>query len=202
MSTTLSTLTFNALSCERDDRILFKNLSGKLEPGNILCVSGPNGIGKTTLLRILADLYQPDEGSVLINDEKVCLCRNQILYFGHKTQISKDLTIIDNLLFLTGAAPNILHTAFMAVGLEHYYDSRGRELSQGQQRRAALARLWCSSAPIWILDEPYTALDSEMVTILDKQISRHAEGGGICVFTTHSRSQLLAHDTLDLANVY
>ena len=89
----------------------------------------------------------------------------------------------------------------MNVGLRGFNDSLGIELSQGQGRRSALARLWCDPAPVWILDEPYTALDATMIGALDKRIKQHSENGGVCIFSTHQPPQHLIYETLDLSNV-
>ena len=189
------------LSCERDDRLLFKNLSMTLNSGQILRVAGPNGAGKTTLLRTIAGLFDIQTGKIRMNQSPLTECLEQILYIGHKPQVTKDLTVLDNLKFLTGSDDDHLKRALSDVGLTGYHDSFIKELSQGQGRRCALARLWCVEAPIWILDEPYTALDVEMVKTLDARISSHAASGGICLFTTHQPPQSLKYTTLELGHV-
>jgi heme exporter protein A len=186
------------LGCERDDRLLFKNLSVHLQSGSILRVAGPNGAGKTTLLRTLAGLYEVQVGKVLINQAPLHEHLEHILYIGHKPQVSRDLTVIDNLKFLTGLGDSQLESALSDVGLKGYHDSLVKELSQGQGRRCALARLWCSSQAIWILDEPYTALDTQMVKALDERITSHVADGGLCIFTTHQPPQTLVYETLEL----
>ncbi|MGA1001877.1 MAG: ABC transporter ATP-binding protein, partial [Litorivicinaceae bacterium] len=127
--------------------------------------------------------------------------RHQVLYIGHKPQVSRDLTVIDNLKFLTGFDEPVVKQALIDVGLRGYHDSLVKELSQGQGRRCALARLWCSEAPIWILDEPYTALDVTMVETLDRKINAHVAQGGLCLFTTHQLPQSLKFETLELGRV-
>ena len=189
------------LSCERDDRLLFKNLSMTLNSGQILRVAGPNGAGKTTLLRTIAGLFDIQMGKIRMNQSPLTECLEQILYIGHKPQVTKDLTVLDNLKFLTGSDDDHLKRALSDVGLTGYHDSFIKELSQGQGRRCALARLWCVEAPIWILDEPYTALDVEMVKTLDARITSHAASGGICLFTTHQPPQSLKYTTLELGHV-
>jgi heme exporter protein A len=111
------------------------------------------------------------------------------------------LTVIDNLKFLTGFDEPVVKQALIDVGLRGYHDSLVKELSQGQGRRCALARLWCSKAPIWILDEPYTALDVTMVETLDRKINAHVAQGGLCLFTTHQLPQSLNFETLELGRV-
>ena len=189
------------LGCERDDRLLFENLSMTLESGQILRVAGPNGAGKTTLLRTIAGLFDIQEGEIWVNRLPLKECLDQILYIGHKPQVTRDLTVLDNLKFLTGADEARLKSVLGDVGLKGYHDSLVKELSQGQGRRCALARLWCVEAPIWILDEPYTALDVEMVETLDAQITLHVNAGGICLFTTHQPPQQLDYQTLELGHV-
>ncbi len=189
------------LGCERDDRLLFENLSMTLESGQILRVAGPNGAGKTTLLRTIAGLFEIQEGEIRVNRLPLKECLDQVLYIGHKPQVTRDLTVLDNLKFLTGADEARLKSALGDVGLKGYHDSLVKELSQGQGRRCALARLWCVEAPIWILDEPYTALDVEMVETLDAQITSHVNAGGICLFTTHQPPQQLDYQTLELGHV-
>ena len=194
-------LNISQVSCERDDRLLFQNLSFALSSGDILRVAGPNGAGKTTLLRMIAGLFEVQDGVIKIDQEPLSEQRHQVLYIGHKPQVSRDLTVIDNLKFLTGFDEPVLKQALIDVGLRGYHDSLVKELSQGQGRRCALARLWCSEAPIWILDEPYTALDVTMVETLDRQINAHVAQGGLCLFTTHQLPQSLNFETLELGRV-
>ena len=191
----------SALSCERDDRLLFNNLSVALESGQILRVVGPNGAGKTTLLRTVAGLFGIQDGVIRVNQLPLQECLDQIIYIGHKPQVTKDLTVLDNLKFLTDADEACLQKALDHVGLKGYHDSLVKELSQGQGRRCALARLWCVEAPIWILDEPYTALDVGMAKTLDARINKHVAVGGICLFTTHQPPQQLDYQILELGDV-
>ena len=191
----------SALSCERDDRLLFNNLSVALESGQILRVAGPNGAGKTTLLRTVAGLFGIQDGVIRVNQLPLQECLDQIIYIGHKPQVTKDLTVLDNLKFLTDADEACLQKALDHVGLKGYHDSLVKELSQGQGRRCALARLWCVEAPIWILDEPYTALDVGMAKTLDARINEHVAVGGICLFTTHQPPQQLDYQILELGDV-
>ena len=191
----------SALSCERDDRLLFNNLSVALESGQILRVVGPNGAGKTTLLRTVAGLFGIQDGVIRVNQLPLQECLDQIIYIGHKPQVTKDLTVLDNLKFLTDADEACLQKALDNVGLKGYHDSLVKELSQGQGRRCALARLWCVESPIWILDEPYTALDVGMAKTLDARINEHVAVGGICLFTTHQPPQLLDYQILELGHV-
>ena len=196
------TLQFKNLTCERDDRCLFADLSITLPPGSLLRIAGPNGAGKTTLLRILSALYEADFGTVHIGElDDYYESGQEILYLGHKPQVCQDLSVMDNLMFLTEASQAICFQALQFVGLNGCEDSLVRELSQGQGRRCALARLWCHVVPVWILDEPYTALDPNMVNILEDRITNHIADGGVCVFTTHQSPTNLRFDTLELGRV-
>ena len=194
-------LKITRLSCERDYRLLFDDLSFTLEAGSILRVAGKNGAGKTTLLRTIAGLYETQEGEVLVGDQSVTEARHQILYIGHRSQLTGDLPVLENLRFLAGCDDTCLKHALDEVGMLRYHDSLVKELSQGQVRRCALSRLWCSDAPIWILDEPYTALDVAMITTLDEKIGSHVASGGICLFTTHQPPTLSEFRTLELGCV-
>ena len=188
------------LTCERDERLLFRGLSLDIQPGTILRVAGPNGAGKTTLLRMIAGLFEIQQGRISMRGEPAQMHRNQVLYIGHKSQLSGDLSVWDNLIYLTGLRDADLAAALAAVNLFEYQDSLVRDLSQGQGRRCALTRLWCSKVPIWILDEPYTGLDVEMVNKVDKRVSDHVDAGGICIFTTHQSPHKLTFQTLEIGS--
>jgi heme exporter protein A len=194
MDLELLKLKITRLSCERDYRLLFDNLSFTLESGSILRVAGKNGAGKTTLLRTIAGLFEIQEGEVLVGDQSISEARHQILYIGHRPQLTGDLPVLDNLKFLTGYDDTCLKHALDNVGMLGYHDSLVKELSQGQGRRCALSRLWCS-------DEPYTALDAAMIKILDEKIGSHVASGGICLFTTHQPPTLSEFRTLELGCV-
>ena len=190
-----------SLTCERHERLLFQDLSFNIKPGTILRVAGPNGAGKTTLLRMIAGLFEIQQGKISIGGEPAKIHRARILYIGHKSQLAGDLSVRNNLIFLTGLQDSEVGNVLAAVNLFEYQDSLVRELSQGQGRRCALARLWCSKAPVWILDEPYTGLDVEMVNKVDKRLSDHVDAGGICIFTTHQSPHKLIFQTLEIGNV-
>ena len=193
------TLELKHLHCERDDRVLFRDISQCVERGEILRVAGPNGAGKTTLLRMIAGLFEAD-GEVLWESAPLSAMPESVLYIGHAPQVTRELTVQANLQFLSGATLEAVRHALQAVGLRGYDDSLVRELSQGQKRRVALARLWLESRPLWILDEPYTALDVEMVAVLDQRIKQHIQAQGVCLLTTHQPSQQLDYRTLELGH--
>ncbi|WP_114193173.1 cytochrome c biogenesis heme-transporting ATPase CcmA [Edaphovirga cremea] len=181
------------LSCVRDERSLFNNLSFILSPGEIVQVAGQNGAGKTSLLRILAGLAQPDKGEVHWQGRNTRRNRDRyhqyLLFLGHQPGIKSVLTPFENLAFYQSVSansdPQALWSALERVGLVGYEDVPVAQLSAGQQRRVALARLWLSSAPLWILDEPLTAIDKQGVGELMSLFEQHAEQGGMVLLTTH-----------------
>ncbi|AWA38633.1 heme ABC transporter ATP-binding protein CcmA [Pseudomonas fluorescens] len=182
-----------ALACERDLRLLFDNLELRLASGDMVQISGPNGSGKTSLLRLLAGLMQPTDGQVLLNgkplgEQRSELARN-LLWIGHAAGIKDLLTPEENLAWLCAlhqpAERDAIRQALAAVGLRGFEDVPCHSLSAGQQRRVALARLYLDSPPLWILDEPFTALDKQGVAQLEEHLAGHCERGGLVVLTTH-----------------
>lgn len=182
-----------SLSCVRDERILFSELSFTVKPGEIIQVEGPNGAGKTSLLRILAGLAQPESGEVCWRGQNTLRHRENyhqdLLFLGHQPGIKTMLTPFENLQFYQAvrAAPDrqAIWRALEQVGLVGYEDLPVAQLSAGQQRRVALARLWLSECPLWILDEPLTAIDKQGVAELISLFEQHAQQGGMVLLTTH-----------------
>jgi heme exporter protein A len=180
----------SALACERDWRMLFEHLELRLAAGDMLQISGPNGSGKTSLLRLLSGLMQPTAGQVLLHGQPLDQKRaDHLLWIGHAAGIKELLTPLENLSWLcalhTGAEPAALWTALDAVGLRGFEDVPCHTLSAGQKRRVALARLYLPGPALWILDEPFTALDKQGVTQLERHLADHCEQGGAVVLTTH-----------------
>ena len=182
-----------ALACERDWRMLFEGLSLQVHAGDMLQVSGPNGSGKTSLLRLLAGLMQPTAGEVRLHGSALSqqqdeLTRN-LLWLGHAAGIKGLLSPEENLLWLCAlhqpATRDAIWQALAAVGLRGYEDVACHSLSAGQQRRVALARLYLAAPQLWILDEPFTALDKQGVAQLEGHLAAHCAQGGIVVLTTH-----------------
>jgi heme exporter protein A len=189
-------LTATSLTCERDDRVLFEQLSVHVANGDLLQLVGPNGAGKTTLLRLLAGLNQYFDGEVLWAGEPLqqvyAHYAHQRLYMGHLSAVKRALTPIENLRWLTSqwnVADDLLWQALEEVSLAGYEETACQQLSAGQQRRVALARLCVCPAPLWILDEPFTALDHYGVTWLEQQLERHVTGGGAVIITSHHALQ-------------
>ena len=192
------------LACTRGEQLLFESVSFNLAAGELLQVQGPNGSGKTTLLRALCGFIQPTTGAVRWRDENISELGEEylskIIYLGHLNAIKDELNPLENLRIsseLSGYPVSI--STGMAVlkrmGL------RGREtfpvkaLSQGQRRRVALARLLVSNAPLWILDEPLTALDVGAVTLIQEMIEVHLGKRGMVIFTTHQPLQVAGIET-------
>ncbi|VEI20501.1 Cytochrome c biogenesis ATP-binding export protein CcmA [Serratia plymuthica] len=182
-----------SLSCVHDERILFSELSFTVKPGEIIQVEGPNGAGKTSLLRILAGLAQPENGEVCWRGQNTLRHRENyhqdLLFLGHQPGIKTMLTPFENLQFYQAVrtAPDrqAIWRALEQVGLVGYEDLPVAQLSAGQQRRVALARLWLSECPLWILDEPLTAIDKQGVAELISLFEQHAQQGGMVLLTTH-----------------
>jgi heme exporter protein A len=193
----------SGLQCVRQQRTLFSSLSFSLAAGERLRIAGANGSGKTSLLRILCGLLTPTEGEVRWRGEKISSLREefsrQIVYLGHAPAVKDDLTATENLAIacrLAGFAPKT-DEAVAKLGVPG--DVPVRKLSQGQRRRAALARLAVSeSIPLWLLDEPYAALDTQAASVVDGLIAAHASRGGAVVFTTHQETGATQARVLEL----
>ena len=188
------------LQCERDKRILFHDLSFSILPGTVTRVEGPNGSGKTTLLRILACLNDAWSGDLLWcgearSGQQEEFLRNT-LYLGHRPGIKSLLTPIENLrALMAGRRPvsdQVLRQALDGTGLSGFHDVPCRNLSAGQQRRVALARLLIADEPLWLLDEVFTAIDADGVTAIEALLQQRAAEGGAVVVTTHHDLRLPA----------
>jgi heme exporter protein A len=184
----------DGLAARRGYSTLFRDVTFSLRAGTGLVVTGPNGSGKTTLLRMLAGLTAPVEGELRWRGERVApfaqALRGALLFNGHLPALKDELTAEENLdawLRLDGerVAHGVIAQALRDVGLERQRRLPARVLSQGQRRRIALARLRHASRPLWILDEPATALDADGLAMLGSLIDAHLDGGGLCIAATH-----------------
>jgi heme exporter protein A len=183
------------LECQRGDRLLFSGLQLRAGPGTCLHVAGENGSGKTSLLRILCGLLAPVAGEVRWRGEPTRRLREayweELAYVGHLNGVKDDLTAAENVHFAAAIAgrpadPAAVAQALRTFALGDFAGRPARTLSQGQRRRIALARLVCAAAvPLWILDEPFTALDTRGVDALGALIGAHLERQGTVVLTTH-----------------
>ena len=200
-------LELKKLSCERNDRVLFKDLSLLVESGDIVQISGSNGSGKTSLLRVICGLNDCFTGGVFwkgeTRDSDVESFRNDLLFLGHRVGLSMLLSPIENLKWITGVKTDFLEKDLLQAlsrnGLQGSEYQPCFLLSAGQQQRAALSRLHLSEEPIWILDEPFNALDSEAVDLLENLIIEHARRGGIVLVTTHHKLKIPSLRTVDLS---
>jgi heme exporter protein A len=178
------------LACERGGLRLFSDVSLSAVPGGLLRVRGPNGSGKTTLLRTLAGLSRPAAGEVRWRGQPIGQeSRREMLFLGHAPGLKDELTVLENLEFsarLAGLPHVDGRKALQQLGILRLADLPARYLSQGQRKRAALARLALSSSvPLWLLDEPFAALDDEAIVGLSALCATHLLAGGIVVLTSH-----------------
>ena len=199
MSESTPLLTTDQLECTRDDRLLFSGLSFRLNGSEVLQIEGPNGSGKTSLLRILSGLRRADGGSVQWQDQDILHARDDyyasMVYIGHLPCIKNDLTTLENIRVLLDTRSQSVSSAkveqaLASVGLAGFEDVAGKALSSGQRRRVLFAFLLLAEAKLWILDEPLTALDVKGVDMVESMILAHRENGGSVVFTTHHGMQL------------
>lgn len=180
-------LTARDLSVWRGGRLIFKNLNLELGAGESLVVTGPNGSGKSTLLRILTGLLRPETGVVAIEPENAASTR----YSGHKVGLKGALTVVENLRFwaaMYDTTETNIQSVIDELSLHKVADMPADILSAGWKRRVGLGRMMLGEAPIWILDEPYTSLDTENVGRLDTVLTAHAERGGIVIMATHQEA--------------
>ncbi len=187
------------LACRRGDRLLFENLDLHIKKGELLLIEGHNGCGKTTLLKTLATLRHPDDGYVSWQGEPILKLadefRAELTWLGHHNGIKLDLTAMENLkvsCYLNGikVSEDEVLQALDNMGLYGYEDLPVRSLSQGQKRRTALAYLLLTPSKLWILDEPFSALDVKAVDYLQSVISQHIDNKGMVILTTHQEVDL------------
>lgn len=189
-------LALSQLTCSRGGRQLFQAVSCELGAGQWLYVGGVNGAGKTSLLRIVCGLSPPDSGSVLYNNTPIALQKERywqdLCYLGHHNALQESLSVEENLRFAMALSGRRLTTealqdALSRMGLAGRAKQLVRHLSQGQKRRVALTRLALSQARLWVLDEPYVAMDDSGIQTLARLIDDHLASGAMAVITSHQR---------------
>lgn len=192
-------LSGHQLALRRGNAWLFKDLHFSLPAGEALWVRGPNGSGKTSLLRLVVGLIQADAGSVYwrgVPLKKADSYARALVYIGHTQALKDDLTAAESLEFLATlhCRPHTASSIIAALRQLSVYTRRNqlvRTLSQGQRKRVALARLALETKPgLWVLDEPYDALDAEGIDAVDALVLRHVARGGCALFTSHLPRQL------------
>ncbi|MFK5984060.1 MAG: cytochrome c biogenesis heme-transporting ATPase CcmA [Pseudomonadota bacterium] len=180
------------LTCARDDRVLFTELSLEVFSGELLLLEGRNGAGKTTLLRILSGLRQPDEGGVYWNDEKIndlgYEFYQDVSFMGHHNALKGDLTSRENLevsIALSAGSEVKIEQALEDVKLAGYEDEFVRKFSAGMKRRLAIAKLLVLDTPLWVLDEPFTSVDVKGIKMIEGFIEQHLQKQGLVIMTSH-----------------
>ncbi|MGH7014414.1 MAG: heme ABC exporter ATP-binding protein CcmA [Stellaceae bacterium] len=198
-------LTGEGLACRRGERRVFQGVTFALAPGDVLVLGGPNGSGKTSLLRLMAGLAPPEQGQiawggVAIADDPAAH-RARIHYIGHQEAVKLALTAAENLAFWTQmrGADDGAATALRRFRLDPRASWPARYLSAGERKRLGLARLLASPAALWLLDEPTTGLDTESTEILLAAISEHRRDGGSVAVATHAPVPLPGAQSLSLA---
>lgn len=198
-STAAITFDVHNLSARRGGRTIFENLSFSLKDGSALMVSGPNGSGKSTLLRILVGLLRSETGTITLTPED----ETEVCYAGHRDGLKGGLSVLENLIFwsrLYGAEQDAVDQAISRMALDTVLEMPADMLSAGWRRRAGLARLALGSASIWILDEPYTALDAENVDRIDSLLNEHVTAGGVVVLATHQAPGFTPNHKINMAD--
>lgn len=188
------TLCFSKLGCSKGGRQLFQDVDCTVPSGTWLYVAGPNGVGKTSLLRMLCGLAPVERGEILWGGTSIDAdregFRRDMRYLGHLNALQDSMTVAENLDFacaLSGAAPPAARRkeVLQQFGLKGRENQLARYLSQGQKRRVALSRLALSPAKLWVLDEPFVAMDESGVRLLADMIAAHLHTGGSAVVTSH-----------------
>lgn len=191
-------LTWENLALWRGERCLQQRLAGSVAAGSAICLRGPNGCGKTTLLRTLCGLSEPETGTILWRGEPIAAARSEfhaeLAYAGHRAGLKDDLTTRESLRFaaaLEGGKPDI-PALLSGLGLGQCADLPARNLSAGQRRRAALARVIGSGKRLWVLDEPFSNLDTAGRSWLSARFSQHLEADGLLLLAAHQDTGLPA----------
>jgi len=191
-------LSVTQLACTRGDRTLFAGLNFQLEAGQVLRVHGSNGCGKTSLLQLLCGIGLPESGEICWQQQSIHQDANaylsQLAYLGHALGVKRELTPVENLEFSAALcaqrADLSIDDALQKMKMLRFADQLCLKLSAGQQRRVALARLLLGREKLWILDEPYSALDIHGQALLNELIQSHIANGGLLILTAHHAVEL------------
>jgi heme exporter protein A len=191
-------LCFEKIHVWRGERHVLQGVSAEVGPQELLHISGPNGTGKTTLLRVVSGLLRPEQGSVTWLGTSIAAFRAEyqaaLAYASHEPALKGDLTALENLRFAVGLKRRVsateLHAALGRTGVSACADLPVRVLSAGQRRRVAMARVLAMSATVWLLDEPYTNLDTAGTELMSGLLQAHVEGGGLALVVAHHELEL------------
>src|SRR5580700_11008899 len=198
MNTAADGLSVEKVHVWRGDRHVLKGVSLTLRPRELLHVSGPNGTGKTTLLRVVCGLLRPEQGSVNWLGRSITTYRTEyqaaLAYASHEPALKSDLTALENLRFAVGLKRRVtaeeLRAALARTGVAGCADLPARVLSAGQRRRVAMARVLAMRATVWLLDEPYTNLDAAGSELISELLQTHVAGGGLALVVAHHELKL------------
>jgi heme exporter protein A len=196
-----SILEVDKVGCVRGDRRLFSDMSFKLNPGSCVQLTGPNGSGKTSLLRIICGLMEPEEGEIRWQGANIRILGEEYFtaftYVGHRNGVKEELTSIENLRISSGlsgseVSPAEARDALGRIGLGGRENLAAHLLSEGQRRRLALARLVICKTALWVLDEVLTSLDKAAVGLISSLIEEHLNNGGMAIVATHQEMAITA----------
>jgi heme exporter protein A len=198
MSTVSHSLEVDKVHVWRGERHVLKGVSLRAAPGELVHVAGPNGTGKTTLLRVISGLLQPEQGRVTWCSQDIGRFRSDYLthlaYLSHEPALKGDLTALENLKFSVGLKRRVssdeLGHCLSRTGVAHCAQLPARVLSAGQRRRVAMARVLAMRASLWLLDEPFTNLDAEGSKLVSELLLAHVRGGGLAVVVAHHEMQI------------
>jgi heme exporter protein A len=193
MNTAADSLGVEKVHVWRGDRHVLKGVSLALGPGQLLHVSGPNGTGKTTLLRVVCGLLRPEQGEVSWKGRSISSVRDEyqsiLAYASHEPALKGDLTALENLRFAVGLKRRVtgveLRASLQETGVADCADLPARVLSAGQRRRVAMARVLAMRASLWLLDEPFTNLDAAGSAFMASVLRAHVKGGGSALVVAH-----------------